>query len=126
MQISRYALAIATFAALAGCVSSGTRVTGAQTASFKVGVSTERQVIAALGAPQASATATDGTKTDTYLYTTEHATAATWIPVVGLLAGGAKQATKSVTFNFTATGLLASESTASGVTKVRTGLLNQH
>ncbi len=112
-------------ASIMGCVSSGTKVTQQQISAFEVGKTTEAQVIAALGPPNGTATATDGTKSDVYMHVAAHATAATYIPIVGAFAGGAKSTTDSVTFNFDAHGMLKSSSSSSGQNTVNTGLANQ-
>ena len=126
MLKGNFVVAVAVAVSLAVCVSSGTEVTATQASQFKVGTTTEQQVIAALGAPEQTTTNTDGTKVDTYLHTSAHATAATYVPIVGLFAGGAKGTTRSVTFTFNAKGVLKSESSSSSQENVHTGLLNQH
>ena len=126
MSKRNFAVLGAVAVSLAGCISSGTEVTATQASQFKVGATTEQQVIAALGQPEQTATNTDGTKVDTYLHTSAHATAATYVPIVGLFAGGAKGTTRSVTFTFNAKGVLKSESSSSSQENVHTGLLNQH
>jgi len=122
----RIPMILATVAALAGCMSSGTKVTATEASQFKVGTTTEQQVIAALGQPEQSETQTDGTKVETYTHTAAHATAASYVPIVGLFAGGAKGATQSVTFTFNPHGVLKSESSSHGHEDVHTGLFNQH
>lgn len=111
---------------VAACVSSGTKVTQQQAAAFEVGKTTEAQVVAALGAPNQTSTLSDGTRLDIYMHIDAHANAASYIPVVGLFAGGAKGTNDMATFTFTSAGVLKSTSSSSGTTNVNTGLANQH
>lgn len=112
--------------AVTGCVSTGTKVTQQEASAFEVGKTTEAQVIAAFGPPNQTSTLTDGTRIDIYMHISAHANAASFIPVVGLFAGGAKSTNDTVTFTFTPDLLLKSTATSSGSTSVNTGLLNQH
>ncbi len=116
---------LATAAALWGCASSGTKVTAADMASFTVGRSTEADVIGRLGEPNSTATAADGTRTDIYVYAQAAANAASFIPVVGLLAGGATSHTTTASFVFDQRGVLSATSSGQGHSNVNTGLLNQ-
>lgn len=111
---------------VAGCVSSGTKVTQQQAAAFEVGKTTEAQVLAALGAPNQTSTLSDGTRKDIYMHVSAHANAASYIPIVGLFAGGAKGTNDTATSTFTPDGVLMSTSSSSGQTSVNTGLANQH
>jgi len=107
-------------------MSSGTKVTEQQAAQFEKGKSTEAEVIAKLGPPTSSSRGPDGAKADVYMYTKSQARAASFIPVVGLMAGGADASMTAVIFHFRPDGLL--EDWASNITNtgVDTGLLNQH
>lgn len=109
----------------AGCVSSGINVSQADIASFTPGQTTEAQVIARLGEPSNAATAPDGTKTDMYIHVAASANAASYVPVVGLLAGGSTSRTNSATFVFNRAGVLVSTASGQGHSNMNTGLLNQ-
>jgi len=109
----------------AACVSSGTKVTQVLPTAFEVGKTTEAQVIAAFGAPNQTAALPDGTRLDIYMHIGAHANAASYIPVVGLFAGGAKGTNDMATFTFTPDLVLKSTSSSSGTTNVNTGLANQ-
>jgi len=111
--------------ALAGCVSTGTRVTVAQANQFKEGVTTRAEVVAALGQPDSQSRLADGATAITYVHISAHATAATFIPYVGLLAGGAKGTTDTASFTFGPDGKLVQFSNTQSKQDVRTGLLNQ-
>ena len=118
---------LATIAILtAGCMSSGTKVTSDQLAQFKVGSTTESQVMASLGQPNNVSTLQDGTRIDTYAHTAAHANGASYVPIVGLFAGGASGTTDSVVFTYDAQGVLRSTSSNRSQTNVNTGLANQH
>ena len=112
-------------AVLAGCASSGTKVTAEDMANFKAGQATESQVIARFGVPNNVSTGPDGTKTDMYIFAQATANAADYIPVVGLLAGGSTSKTTTATFVFDTQGLLKSTSSGQGHSNLNTGLLNQ-
>jgi outer membrane protein assembly factor BamE (lipoprotein component of BamABCDE complex) len=118
-------LAVAIYATLSACVSSGTKVTQQQLTKFEVGKTTEADVIAALGAPNNSTIATDGSKIDVYAHVSARANAASYVPIVGLFAGSATAHTDSVTLTFDPTGLLKAVSSSTGQTTVNTGLANQ-
>jgi hypothetical protein len=63
---------------------------------------------------------------DAYVYSHGEARAASFIPVVGLLAGGSDGKVTTVTFDFTPDGVLKDWASTSGAISVNTGLLNQH
>lgn len=108
-----------------GCASSGTMVTEQQAGQFQKGVTTREQVIAKLGQPNSSSAMDDGTRADVYVHVHAAANAASYIPVVGLLAGGANSTTNTATFTYDKTGLLKTIATSTGQAEVNTGLLNQ-
>jgi hypothetical protein len=54
-----------------------------------------------------------------------HATAASYIPVVGLLAGGAVSHSNTVTFDIDRNGVLTDKAGTTANGDVRTGLANQ-
>jgi outer membrane protein assembly factor BamE (lipoprotein component of BamABCDE complex) len=110
---------------LAGCASSGTKVSPDQAAQFKPGVTTESEVITKLGPPNSTSTYPDGSRTDMYLHIGMSIHAASFIPVAGLFAGGSSHSTDSVTFTFDPQGVLKSTASNSTHQDVNTGLLNQ-
>jgi outer membrane protein assembly factor BamE (lipoprotein component of BamABCDE complex) len=117
---------IAILMALSGCVSSGTKVTEQQASQFVKGQSTEAQVIAKLGAPDTASRASDGSHVDQYSYVQTSARAASFIPVVGLMAGGADSKVTVVSFTFEPNGVLKDWTSTIANRGVDTGLLNQH
>ena len=118
-------LAIAAAVILGGCVSSGTKVSEAQAGQFEKGKSTEADVVAKLGAPSTVVRQSDGTHIDQYTHVQTQARAASFIPVVGLMAGGADSSMSIVSFTFTPDGLLKDWTSTQNNTGVNTGLLNQ-
>ena len=103
------ALAILLGAALisTGCASSnGQKVDQNALADFKAGVTTEAAVIQRLGQPNSTSTMSDGTKIDTYSSSRTQFNAATYIPFVNLVAGGAKYQASVTMFTFDKNGIL--------------------
>jgi outer membrane protein assembly factor BamE (lipoprotein component of BamABCDE complex) len=118
-------LALLALASLTGCASSGTLVSADQVAQFKAGTTTESEVIDKLGPPNNTSTAPDGSKTDIYMHISHSMHAASFVPVVGLFAGGASSNTDSVTFTFDPHGIMKTVSSSTGHQEINTGLLNQ-
>ena len=118
-------LLVLTTVVLAGCMSMGTKVTADQLANFKVGVTTEAEVISALGPPNNSTTHADGTKSDTYMHFATSSHPASFIPVVGIFSSGASSSTDTVILMFDAHRVLKSVTTSAGQSDMNTGLLNQ-
>jgi hypothetical protein len=110
---------------LAGCGSSGTKVTDDQAAQFQKGKATEAEVIARFGKPDMMQHNPDGTKTDVYVYTHAAANAASYVPIVGLFAGGATGTNQQAHFKFDTAGVLMETMTLSSDVDYRSGLLNQ-
>lgn len=86
-------------------------VTAVDAAQFKVGEATSKDVIAKLGKPLMLTTSSDGTKTVVYGSTHARPKAVTFVPIVGLFAGGATGSSTSVVFSFGADDLLKSATT---------------
>jgi hypothetical protein len=104
---------------LLGCVAAFALATAAiaapispdQIAQFKVGIASAPDVVAGLGHPMSDQTSSDGSHIMVYSSTRTHAKLASFVPVVGLFAGGATGSVQTVVFNFGADGLLKSTST---------------
>jgi len=110
---------------LPGCASTGTRVSADQLAEFKPGITTEAEVIRALGEPTSSTSMPDGSKRDTYFHTAASMHAASFIPVYGMLKGGASSSSETVILTFDAHNLLKTVTSSRGHMDSNTGLLNQ-
>lgn len=99
---------------LTGCISSGTRVEESALQQFRKGTTTQADVEKALGKPQTVTLGSDGTHSVAYVFTSAHAKGASFIPIVGLFAGGAVGQTRVVIFHFGLDGKLTDySSTAS-------------
>lgn len=82
---------------LAGCVSSGTNYDPANVAKIVKGVSTEADCVALLGQPTTRVNQSDGTVLLMWMHVKAHATAGSYIPVVGgIVTGGAKASSRQV------------------------------
>ncbi len=111
---------------LGGCTSYGTQVTEAQARQFEKGKSTEDDVLAKLGHPSAmSALLPDGSHSITYSYSHLQMSAASYLPVVGALAGETDESVTVYNFTFDATHRLIDWTSTLKNTSDKMGLLNQ-
>lgn len=101
---------------LAACVSSGTKVSEDQASRFVAGKTTYDEVIQALGRPNSIAHVSDGTTSIAYVYVASSPKAATFIPIVGIFAGGANAETTTATFSFGPDKILRSSSSSASQT----------
>lgn len=115
-------IAIALVALLAGCASSGVRVTDDQISQFKEGQTTQQEVITALGAPTSRMRNSDGTTILMYTYAEARTRGATFIPIVGMFAGGVDTRYSSVSMTFDKDGVLENHTTFGGETGTATGI----
>jgi len=83
-------------------MSTGTKVDTAQIQQFQKGATTYDQVVAALGDPTSVSTASDGKKAAVYSYAQSKIRPESFIPYVGLVAGGADVKSTAVVFRFDA------------------------
>jgi len=120
-QLTVFALIIVV--TLSACASVGTDVNDSQLSAFQIGVTTHADVIRALGPPESEVISTSGSRSMIYVFSHFSTKAATFIPVVGLFAGGAKTQSKAVTIRFDPNGKLA-EVTASNTAVDSTGFGN--
>ena len=80
-------------------------------------------VTAKLGDPSSVEASSDGTRTALYMVTRMHVKAASFIPYVGLFAGGAKARTSVKTFTFDEHGILKSFSSSTTGTNCHTTVI---
>ena len=116
---------IATVLVCTACASGGTAVSESTASKFKEGVTTEADVLRVLGKPQNTMVTANHHRILVYVGVSAHANAASYIPVVGLFAGGGTGTSSTATFDFDPTGKLVTLTHSSGQTDVHTGLLNQ-
>jgi len=75
---------------------------------FQTGVDTINTVVAKLGRPNSTENNSDGTVTIRYARVRTHIKGASFVPIVGLFAGGATGTTTTKSFTFGSDGLLKS------------------
>ncbi len=100
--------------AVAGCASAGTKADPNIVASFVRGQTTVADAEAALGEPNASTTASDGSTVLVYTYARSSVRAATFIPLVGGFVGGADTKTQSAVLRFGSDGKYIDFTTSTG------------
>ncbi|MFZ6734721.1 hypothetical protein ACO0LG_22550 [Undibacterium sp. Ji42W] len=98
-------LSLAFVLVLAGCASSGTQVSQEVALSFKEGVTTEKEIVASLGTPTGVMISGD-LKIISYSGFQYKMKAASFIPIVGLAAGGADYAHTSVSYIIDKAGIM--------------------
>lgn len=96
---------VAITAILTACASSGTQISQSKATSFTEGVSTEAEIVAALGKPTSVMIMGD-MKYLSYSGFQYKTKAATFIPVVGLFAGGADVASTTASYSIDKAGIL--------------------
>lgn len=115
-------VAVFLVALLVGCASSGVRVTDSQMSQFVEGKTTQQEVVAALGEPTGVTRNFDGTTTLIYTYAEARTRATTFIPIVGLFAGGVDTRSNSVAMSFDKAGVLTTYSSSASQTGTATGI----
>lgn len=102
-----FALSAAAIAALAlaGCAS-GTYVSKESSAQFQKGTTTEQQVLAQMGEPDAKAELIEGGRRDIYIYNSGGPNPADYIPLLALATQSGYEHTTTVNFDFNAQGVL--------------------
>lgn len=91
---------------LVGCAATGVKISDDQLASLHKGETTLAQVLASFGPPTSKIKAADGTTTLQYVYAEHKVRAASFVPVVGLFAGGADIRTSVASLRFNPDGTL--------------------
>jgi hypothetical protein len=108
-------------ASLLGCSTSGTKIDPATVATFRPGVTTYPQVVAALGEPTMTNRMQDGSVIIAYGYAQFRTSPATFIPVVGLFAGGGSMHSESVSFTFEPNGVM--RGSTAGTSQASSGMV---
>jgi hypothetical protein len=104
---------VLTAAALAACTSSGRPIDHVKADAFVPGRTTYAEVIAALGPPNSMMTSA-GVRTIAYSHLTVQTNPATFIPVVGLFAGGSQVTSDTVSFSFDQNNIMTNTTALSG------------
>jgi outer membrane protein assembly factor BamE (lipoprotein component of BamABCDE complex) len=107
---------------LAGCASSGVRVTDEQMSKFHEGQTTKQEVIAALGQPTTTMRNADGTTMLMYTYAEARTRGSTFIPIVGAFVGGVDTRSNNVMLTFDQQGVLKTTSSSSSQYGTATGI----
>ena len=108
-------------ALVAGCATSGRPIDQAVVAGFEPGRTTYQDVIQALGAPTSSFIGPGGRRTIAYSHAQVRTNPATFVPVVGLFAGGTDVHSESAAFTFDRAGVLEGASAHGSNTSSRNG-----
>lgn len=90
-----------------GCAATGVKVTEAQLAQLKRGVTTVEEVTAQFGQPTSRVRMNDGSTLIQYIYAEASARAASFIPIVGAFAGGTDVRASTATLRFDPSGKLS-------------------
>lgn len=114
--------AVAVSVALVGCAASGVQVKDEQLSSLAPGETTQQEVIAALGKPTSRIRNSDGTTTILYTYAEARTRASTFIPIVGLFAGGVDTNHSTAILRFDKEGKLIDHSMSEGEMGTATGV----
>lgn len=114
----RISFAITLLVLLGACASAGTYVEPTAAQNFQEGVTTYKDVVGTYGLPQTDMTLPDGTRQIIYVHSDVQLKAATFVPLVGLFAGGADTTTNTTTFVFGPDELL--QRSNSGVSQIKT------
>lgn len=107
---------LAAMLAMSGCMAAGVQVKPEQLKSFKIGETTQRDVVAKLGNPTARSLTADGSEMLIYNYTAYQAWPESFIPLIGPLVGGADVQTSMVWFQFGPDGKLTNYSAQNSAT----------
>jgi hypothetical protein len=99
-------------------------ITADDVSQFKVGVTTYSDVAARLGKPSSVSVMSNGTRIVAYVGFKSHVKAATFIPIVGLFAGGATGDTSVATFAFGPDGVLQSSSATNAQVDCSVGIIS--
>jgi outer membrane protein assembly factor BamE (lipoprotein component of BamABCDE complex) len=106
--------------ALAGCATHGVQVSADKASQFKPGVATEWDVVTALGQPT-SITSANGQRMLSYSGAQAQVRPASFIPIIGLFAGGADVRYSMTMFKFGADGKLIDVMQTNGASGMNTG-----
>lgn len=108
---------------LVGCASYGNKIDRNYAASIEKGVTTEEQVVKNMGSPTSVGLSANRKKILTYMHVASQAKASTFIPILGLFAGGADTQTTMLIITINQeTGIVENWTYNQSDTEVNTGL----
>lgn len=99
---------------LGACTTSGVKVDQHKLDQFQQGRSTYQNVIGELGTPTQELVSSSGERTAIYSYMSAQARPESFIPIVGLMVGGADVENSSTIFTFDERGVLKNYTRSSG------------
>ncbi|MEO5348460.1 MAG: nuclear transport factor 2 family protein [Magnetococcus sp. YQC-3] len=108
---------------LSACATAGKEIKPEELSEFKKGKTTVEQVVAKLGDPTTASISDGGVRTLTYTFSHYQMRATSFIPYVGLFAGGADVRANSVVFTFGTDGRMTSYRTTQSQTGITSGLM---
>jgi hypothetical protein len=117
----RYAV-LFTALALTACASTGVNVTDQQVQSFHKGSTTYAEVASRLGPPSSVTSMADGSRIAIYSYGHYQTRAASFIPIVGMFAGGGDIHASAASFTFDPNGILKDWTLTTAAQGVATGV----
>lgn len=98
---------------LPACAAGGTQVKESQLSQFRKDVTTDQEVISALGQPNTNTLQFDGSRMMCYTYSQMAVRPQTFIPIVGGFIGGADMKMNTACLQFTPKGVLKDFTTTS-------------
>lgn len=107
---------------LSGCASVGREVSSVQMDTLKKGETTTTQAIASLGQPTSVTRTSDGKQIFTYTFAHAQGRPESFIPIVGIFAGGSDVRSSMVMLTFDKNGILQDYTSTQSATGVGTGL----
>lgn len=106
MKTILYLLAIV--ALITGCASAGKNYDSRKVTDIKKGETTEAELVGMFGKPETRGINSEGSVTLTWLYSEAHVKGATFVPLVGMFAGGVNSKTKTLLVRLDSSGKVAS------------------
>lgn len=110
--------------ALAGCaVSGGKKIDQEALDQIKVGETTKAQVTELMGAPQQVTRLGNGDSIFTYVYVRSAAKAESYIPIVGMFAGGSTSESETATITFGSDNVVKDIAIAQSTSEMSSGIM---
>ena len=104
-----------------GCATIGREITDDQLATLKKGETTAAQTVTTLGQPTSVTRTSDGRQILSYVFAHAQARPASFIPIVGIFAGGSDVRSSMVMLTFDKDGIFRDYTSSQSVTGMGTG-----